>query len=151
MTLQDTALRDSGVSPTLSRYLDYRRTEIARGSEAAPDHSDSTNLDSTNPRNLLVYAEKANTEQSELARRLYHELMLYELEARRPHNERRVRARNEAQIAAEQAHQGFLDAAADLELEKYKKELAGHPVRQKLSREEREKKGGKKGISCYLL
>ena len=144
MTLQDTALRDSGVSPTLSRYLDYRRTEIARGSEAAPDHSDSTNLDSTNPRNLLVYAEKANTEQSELARRLYHELMLYELEARRPHNERRVRARNEAQIAAEQAHQGFLDAAADLELEKYKKELAGHPVRQKLSREEREKKSREK-------
>ena len=123
MTLQDTALRDSGVSPTLSRYLDYRSaTGGISGTKG------TTNPES-DPRNLLVYAERSNTEQSELARRLYHELMLYELEARRPHNERRVRTRNAAQRAAEQAHQDMLDAAAELELEKLKYEDVNKPKR----------------------
>jgi hypothetical protein len=131
MTLQDTTLRDAGVSPTLSRYLNYRVATSKSPTELMLGNPE------TNPNNLLVYAERANVEQSELARRLYHELMLYELEARRPHNERRVRSRNAAQKAAEEAHRDFLDAAAELEMEKLKQRL-NQPYKRQLSSEEME-------------
>ena len=131
MTLQDTTLRDAGVSPTLSRYLNYRVATSKSPTELMLGNPE------TNPNNLLVYAERANVEQSELARRLYHELMLYELEARRPHNERRVRSRNAAQKAAEEAHRDFLDAAAELEMEKLKQSM-NQPYKRQLSSEEME-------------
>ena len=90
LTAKDTKY-SMAVSPVLERYINYRQN--LAGSTSPEDDS----------RALLMYARRNDKSQSELARRLYHELMLYQLEERRPHNERRLKIRQRARAAAERA------------------------------------------------